>query len=420
MKSAQDLTLNSTTAAPGRTGLFNAIVRRGVLSVLGQMTDGHVTLVENGQIRTFGKVDSHPDLHAVLRVNEPRFYSAVALRGSVGAGEAYMNGLWDCDNLTAVIRIFARNRHLLDSIDGSLGKVWAPLYRLLYALRRNTRSGSRRNIHRHYDLGNEFFQLFLDETLTYSSAYFESEATSLRDASLAKIDRLCDKLELSRDDHLLEIGTGWGAFAIRAAQRHGCRVTTATISREQYNLARERVESANLSDRITVLLKDYRDLEGTFDKLVSVEMIEAVGYPFLEDYFRKCDSLLRPGGRMVLQAITISDEFLETAMRSVDFIKHYIFPGSALPSLNLMRSIIERATRFRWSEVEDITSHYVLTLRLWRERFHEAIERVRAMGYSEEFIRMWDYYFCYCEGGFNERHIGDVQLTLDKSSGEEP
>jgi cyclopropane-fatty-acyl-phospholipid synthase len=331
-----------------------------------------------------------------------------------------MNGLWDCDNLTAVIRIFARNRHLLDSIDGRLGKVGAPLYRLLYALRRNTRSGSRRNIHRHYDLGNEFFQLFLDETLTYSSAYFESEAMSLRDASLAKIDRLCDKLELSTDDHLLEIGTGWGGFAIRAAQRHGCRVTTATISREQYNLARERVENAGLSDRITVLLKDYRDLEGTFDKLVSVEMIEAVGYPFLEDYFRKCDALLRPGGRMVLQAITIADEFLEPAMRSVDFIKHYIFPGSALPSLNLMRSIVERATRFRWSEVEDITSHYVLTLRLWRERFHEAIERVRSMGYSEEFIRMWDYYFCYCEGGFSERHIGDVQLTLDKSSGEEP
>lgn len=226
-----------------------------------------------------------------------------------------------------------------------------------------------------------------------------------------------DWLDLGPDDHVLEIGTGWGGFAIRAVQRHGCRVTTTTISAEQYKLARERIEQAGLSDRITVLLADYRDLTGTFDKLVSIEMIEAVGYDFLEEYFKKCDSLLKPGGRMVLQAITITDEFLDEAMHSVEFIKHYIFPGSALPSVGLMRSIVDRSTNLEWASIEDITHHYVLTLRRWRERFHESLDRVRSLGYSEEFIRLWDFYFCYCEGGFSERHIGDVHLVLDKQSG---
>ncbi len=417
MKTAQDLTLNPTTPGFRRTGLLNGLVRRKVFSVLEQMSEGHLTLVENGLTRSFGKSDSHPDLHAVVRVNDPRFYSRLALQGSVGAGGSYMEGLWDCDNLPAVVRIFVRNRRLLESIDGRLGRIAAPAFRLLHSFRRNTRSGSRRNIRSHYDLGNEFFQLFLDETMMYSSAYFTAEEMSLRDASLAKIDRICDRLELGPDDHVLEIGTGWGGFAIRAVQRHGCRVTTTTISAEQYKLARERIEQAGLSDRITVLLADYRDLAGTFDKLVSIEMIEAVGYDFLEGYFRKCESLLRPGGRMVLQAITIADEFLEQALHSVDFIKHYIFPGSALPSVGLMRSIVDQSTSLKWVSIEDITRHYVLTLRRWRERFHESLDRIRALGCSEEFIRLWDFYFCYCEGGFSERHIGDVHLVLDKPLG---
>jgi len=417
MKTAQDLTLNPTTSGVTRIGLIDGLVRRKVLSVLEQMSEGHLTLVENGQTQSFGRSESSPELHAVVRVNDPRFYSMVALQGSVGAGGSYMQGLWDCDNLPAVVRIFVRNRQLLESIDGRLGRLASPAFRLLHRMRRNTRSGSRRNIRNHYDLGNDFFRLFLDETMMYSSAYFTSEEMSLRNASLAKIDRICDRLNLGPDDHVLEIGTGWGGFAIRAVQRHGCRVTTTTISAEQYRLARERIEQAGLSDRITVLLEDYRDLAGTFDKLVSIEMIEAVGYDFLEEYFKKCDSLLRPGGRMVLQAITIADEFLEQAKHSVEFIKHYIFPGSALPAVGLMRSIVDQSTSLEWTSVEDITDHYVLTLRRWRERFHESLDQVRGLGYSEEFIRLWDFYFCYCEGGFSERHIGDVHLVLDKRSG---
>ena len=281
-------------------------------------------------------------------------------------------------------------------------------------MRRNSRAGSRRNIAAHYDLGNEFFRSFLDETLMYSAATFEHEQQSLHDAQVARLDRICRKLELGPDDHLLEIGTGWGGLALHAARHFGCRVTTTTISREQWTLARERVREAGLGDRVEVLCEDYRDLTGTYDKLVSIEMIEAIGHQYYDTYFAKCSELLAPHGAMLLQAITIADQRYERARRSVDFIQRYIFPGSCIPSVAALSSSIARASDLRLFHLDDIGPHYATTLAHWRQNLRANLARVRSLGYGEEFIRMWEYYFCYCEGGFMERVIGDVQMLLVK------
>jgi cyclopropane-fatty-acyl-phospholipid synthase len=281
-------------------------------------------------------------------------------------------------------------------------------------MRRNTLSGSRDNIVAHYDLGNDFYKLFLDETLTYSCGIFEKKTSSLKQASLAKYRRICEKLQLSPDDHVVEIGTGWGGFALFAAQNYGCRVTTTTISKEQYQLANQRFQSAGLADKITLLFRDYRKLSGHFDKLVSIEMIEAVGHQFLDAFFAACSRLLREDGMMLLQAITIRDQVFEQHKRSVDFIKRYIFPGSCIPSITAMSDAIAGSSDLKLFHLEDITPHYTRTLRTWRERFFSNIDKVRAMNFPETFIRMWEYYLCYCEGGFAERYIGDVQMLLTK------
>ena len=274
--------------------------------------------------------------------------------------------------------------------------------------------GSRRNIAAHYDLGNDFFELVLDPTMTYSCGYFETDDSTLEQASIAKYDRICRKLDLEPDDHVIEIGTGWGGFAVHAARRYGCRVTTTTISEQQLEFARERVRALGLEGRIELLSSDYRDLEGDYDKLVSIEMIEAVGLEFLDRYFSCCSDLLRPGGVMALQAIIIDERFFERARRSVDFIQRYIFPGSAIPSLAAMERSIRTASELDIVDVEDITTHYPPTLRGWRERLRENVERIRALGYSQVFERMFEFYLSYCEGGFLERSIGDVQVTLKK------
>jgi cyclopropane-fatty-acyl-phospholipid synthase len=312
------------------------------------------------------------------------------------------------------MRILLQNRGVLDGMEGGMARITAPVQKALHWTARNTHAGSRRNIAAHYDLGNEFFRLFLDPTLMYSSAVFERADMTLEEASLAKLDRICRKLDLQPADHVLEIGTGWGGFALHAARHYGCRVTTTTISRRQYELARERIAAAGLGDRITLLLEDYRNLGGRYDKLVSIEMIEAVGHHYYDAYFRKCGELLKPEGMMLLQAITIADQRYDAARKSVDFIQRHIFPGSCIPSVTVMSEAVARVTDMKLFHLEDIGPHYATTLRRWRENLFANIDQVRSLGYPEEFIRMWDFYFCYCEGGFLERAIGDVQMLLVK------
>jgi cyclopropane-fatty-acyl-phospholipid synthase len=312
-------------------------------------------------------------------------------------------------------RILARNIETLDAMDGGTVQLARRVSGVLgAATRSNTRTGSRKNIAHHYDLSNELFGLFLDESMTYSSAIFERDDCTLGEAQLAKLERICRRLDLKPTDHLLEIGTGWGALAIHAAREYGCRVTTTTISREQHRLATERVEAAGLKDRIHVLLSDYRDLAGQHSKLVSVEMIEAVGHEYLDDYFRACSALLAPDGMMLLQAITIADQHHDKHRKSVDFIKEYIFPGSSIPSVTSMLTSTTRATDLRLSNLEDLTPHYARTLRVWRERFFARLSDVRRLGFDESFVRMWEYYLAYCEGAFEERYLGCVHMLFTK------
>jgi len=276
-------------------------------------------------------------------------------------------------------------------------------------------AGSRRNISAHYDLGNDFFRLFLDDTLMYSAGVFETPEATMEEASIAKIDRICRKLELGPDDHLLEIGTGWGGFAIHAARHYGCRVTTTTISEAQHQLARERIIEAGLEDRIELLREDFRNLTGQYDKLVSIEMIEAIGEANIGRFFAVCNGLLKPHGKMLLQSITIADNLYEGYRRSVDFIQRYIFPGGFLPSVASLCHAVGRNSDMRLFHLEDIGPHYAETLKRWRQQFNTNLTAIRALGYPPEFIRMWEFYLCYCEGGFLERATGDVQMLLVKS-----
>jgi cyclopropane-fatty-acyl-phospholipid synthase len=401
---------NSDDGMPALTRLAKSLL----VSQLQKIKHGRLRLIDSGTDRSFGAPTDLGPFDVTLRVRDAHFYSDAVFGGTTGAGEAYMRGYWDCDNLTALVRLMVVNRDLMNDVDSGWSRLSAPLFKAAHWLNRNTSAGSRRNIAAHYDLGNKFFELFLDETMAYSCGIFETPGASLFDASTAKFDAACSKLKLTPGQHLLEIGTGWGGLAIHAARHYGCRVTTTTISREQYELAKERVARANLGDRITLLLDDYRDLRGEFDALVSIEMIEAVGHQYLDTYFRQCSALLRPHGAMLLQAITIRDQFYEQAKRSVDFIKRFIFPGSFIPSAQALLNSLARSTDLKMFHMEDIGPHYARTLRLWRERLLARREDVHALGYPETFVRMWEYYLCYCEGGFEERQLGDVQMLLTK------
>lgn len=379
------------------------------------LAHGELTLVEAGRRETFGQRTSRCDLACTLHIHRPRSHAEIAFGGSVGAGESYMAGDWEADDVTALVRIMLANREVLEGMEGGLAWLSVPLRGLLHAAARNTRAGSRRNIGAHYDLGNDFFALFLDPTLMYSCAFFEREDMTLEQASIAKLEQVCRKLALGPQDHLLEIGTGWGSLAIHAARHHGCRVTTTTISREQHALAVERIREAGLSDRVEVLLQDYRDLQGRYDKLVSIEMIEAVGHQYFDTFFSRCGELLAPGGTMLLQAITIADQQYEAARDSVDFIKRHIFPGCCIPSVGALSASIARSSPMRIVHLEDIGLHYARTLAEWRRNLLAHRDRVRALGYPEEFIRMWEFYLCYCEGGFAEQALGDVQMVMQRA-----
>jgi cyclopropane-fatty-acyl-phospholipid synthase len=370
-----------------------------------------LTIIENGQHLVFG---SDKNLQAAITINDAHFYGEIAFGGSIGAGEAYMLGYWSADNLTNVIRIMAANQTVTDALEGGYQWLSKPLLKVLHYLNRNTQDGSRKNIAAHYDLGNDFFKLWLDPSMMYSAAIFESADCSLEAASLKKLKIICDKLDLQPTDHVVEIGTGWGGFAIYAASKYGCKVTSTTISKQQFDEANARVKAANLQDKITLLLNDYRDLTGTYDKLVSIEMIEAVGHQFYDVYFAKCASLLKPNGMALIQAITITDQRFEAAKNSVDFIQRYIFPGSNIPSITALLNSATQASDLKLLDLEDIGPHYATTLCKWRENFFEHIQQVRQLGYSEEFIKMWEFYLCYCEGGFAERALGDAHLLFTK------
>ncbi|MGQ0810826.1 MAG: class I SAM-dependent methyltransferase [Nitrospiraceae bacterium] len=393
-------------------------IARGLLFArLKALKQGVITVVEGDARISFGSLETPGALKATIIVHDPACYVDMAFGGTIAVGESYSRGQWSSDDLTTVVRIFVLNREVLDGMDHGWATMIAPLQRMLYRLRRNTRTGSRRNIAAHYDLGNEFFGLILDKTMMYSCAFFNHADATLKDASVAKLDRICRKLRLSSEDHLLEIGTGWGGFAVHAAVHYGCHVTTTTISRKQYEYAVRLVADKGVADRVTVLLKDYRDLHklGTvFDKIVSIEMIEAVGHQFYDAYFTACSNLLKPTGMMLLQAITIEDRLYERAARSVDFIQRHIFPGSCIPSIGAMCRAVSRTTDFSLFHLEDIGAHYAPTLREWRRGLMANVGQIRQLGFSEEFVRLWDYYFCYCEGGFIERSISNVHMLFVK------
>ncbi len=388
------------------------LLRGRLVAQLEPLRAGRITLQDACGSIVLGAADS--DLAVNVQVASGAFYRAVAARGSIGAGEAYMAGHWRCDDLVALVRILVRNRELLDGMERGLARLGGWLLRGAHALRRNTLAGSRRNIAAHYDLGNDFFELFLSADLMYSSACWADGADTLEAASTRKLDRICHKLRLGPADHVLEIGSGWGGLALHAARHFGARVTTTTISAEQCALARARVAQAGLAQRITVLQQDYRALRGQYDKLVSIEMVEAIGAPYLEVYFGQLGRLLRPNGLALLQAITIEDHRYTRALKSVDFIKRHVFPGSFIPSIQALLSAKTAASDLALVELEDFGSSYARTLQAWRLRFLRQLPAVRRLGFDEPFIRMWEFYLAYCEGGFLERSIGVAHLVFAK------
>jgi cyclopropane-fatty-acyl-phospholipid synthase len=388
---------------------MNALCRAIACRLLRRISVGSIAIVENGERVTFGA--GAPA--ATIDVHSPRFWPML-LRGSRGIADAYSAGLFDSPDLVAVIRVAARNAHRLDRVRARFAPVRWPLQRLRAQLTRNTRSRSRRGIAAHYDLGNELFTRMLDSTMSYSCAVYDDGCTTLEQASVRKLELVCEKLDLGPDDRVIEIGTGWGAFATYAAASRGCHVTTTTISREQYEYACRTVRELGLEDRVSVLMQDYRDLDGRFDKLVSIEMIEAVGWQHMGTFFAKCSSLLEDDGAMLLQAITIDDRAYEVEKASRSFIKTHIFPGGCLPSLEVITRSLARRTDMQTIALQDITAHYVPTLRQWRESFLAHIDELEALGYDERFQRLWTLYLAYCEAGFAERRICDLQLVLGK------
>jgi cyclopropane-fatty-acyl-phospholipid synthase len=395
------------------SAIITNLAKKLFLKTLAGLRVGSLELVCPEATYRFGQPDD--PLQAVVAVHEDRFFLRALLAGDIGVGEGYMEGDWSTPDLVAVVRLAVRN---LDQIDGS-NRFFTAFRRIAdyvaHRRNRNSQSGSKRNIAYHYDLGNEFYKLFLDRSLAYSCAYYENEDDALERAQIRKVDTICRKLELSADDHILEIGTGWGGFAAYAAETYGCRVTTTTISRQQYDYARELFSRSVAGERIELLFEDYRNLTGKYDKIVSIEMFEAVGYKHYDDFFGACDRLLKPDGRMLLQTITILESKFQQYRKQSDWIKKHIFPGAELASvLEIQRSLL-RSTRMQLFQLEDIGISYAFTLKEWRRRFLERLPEVRQQGFDERFVRMWDYYLAYCEGAFREGYIGDVQMVLSKT-----
>jgi cyclopropane-fatty-acyl-phospholipid synthase len=413
MKSAS-LCIERPVSSTRQGGVLSDYAKRVLLTQLDNLCHGELILNDGDEQYVFGRQDDIFPKTVTVTITDTGFYTRMLMQGALGGGEAYIDGHWQCDDPTSMVELFLCNRQYIDKVGPVRKWLMKPLHLLQHYSRRNTLKGSRRNIEAHYDLGNELFELFLDNTMMYSCGIFQHPQTTLQEASEAKLARICQKLQLKPTDHVLEIGTGWGGFALYAAKHYGCRVTTTTISKKQYEYARQRVRDAGLDDRITLLFEDYRNLNGSYDKLVSIEMIEAVGHRYFDTYFKKCSELLKPDGMMLLQSITIADQRYPVAKKSIDFIQRYIFPGGCLPSVSALSDAISRKSDMRIFHLEDIGPHYATTLRHWRNRFLANIDKIRQLGYPERFIRMWEYYLCYCEGGFRRQSIGTVQVLLTK------
>ena len=403
-----------TLPAGDRPGLITRACKRVLMGQLQRIEGAQITLIDNGESTTFGKAENANVPRCRITVRHPRFYRDAVMGGHLSAAEGYVHGLWDCDDLTALVRVFAKNLSLSDEMDKLSVRIGGFILKLGHALKRNSLTGSRQNIAAHYDLGNDFFELLLDPTLTYSCAVFEKSDTPLIQAQHAKLDRLIDKLDLKPSDHLVEIGTGWGALAIRASERTGCKVTTTTLSQQQHDHATQLIAERGLGDRITVVMKDYRELEGQYDKLVSVEMIEAVGHEYYGQFFEACGRLLKPTGRGVIQTITIPDERYESARKCIDFIKKYIFPGSCIPSIGVLNNAMQHNSDLSLAHLEDFGQHYATTLNHWAKNLQENRSDILDRGYPKELLRLWDFYLAYCEGGFIEENIGLAQFEVRK------
>lgn len=396
------------------TSVIDGWAKNIVFRWLKSFTQGSLTIDDDDGRHHFGQPSHKAAISAHIVVKHDSVYRDVLFNGTVGSGEAYMKGSWESPNLVNVIRLMCNNMDRLNKINRGWSKVNSIAARMVHRLRSNNKHNAKLNIAAHYDLGNDFFAEFLDPTMMYSSAIFPTSESTLEEAAVYKLEHICQRLQLRETDHLLEIGTGWGGMAIHAAKNYGCRVTTTTISREQYNFALARVKAAGLENQITVLLEDYRDLKGKYDKLVSIEMIEAVGRRYFQQYFSTCNRLLKDSGLMLIQAITMADQRYDLSGESSDFIQRYIFPGGDLPSISVITKHVGQDTDMQLVGVEDITLDYALTLSAWRHRFFERLGNIKSQGYNDVFIRMWEFYLSYCEGGFMERTIGTMQFLMAK------
>lgn len=394
-------------------GFLERYYKRAIHQWLSDITIGCLVLEEGGECYTFG--DAHSEFAARVTIHSPITYRDLLLNGLVGAGESYMRGAWSSPDLVLAVRILCANLSVMQQAQ----RGWFSAKQFLansahHFFRHNSKKNSRLNIAAHYDLGNDFFSLFLDPSMMYSSAIYPNPEATLAEAATYKLEHICQRLCLNDTDHLLEIGTGWGGMAIYAAKNYGCHVTTTTISKEQYEYAQQAVQREGLADKVTVLFNDYRDLEGQFDKLVSIEMIEAVGHRYYSSYFSACSRLLKADGLMLIQAITVPDQRYEVTKNSTDFIQQYIFPGGELPSVHIINQHLRDDTDLQVVGIDDIALDYAKTLAAWRDGFFEKIDQVRAQGFNDVFIRMWDFYLAYCQGGFRERTISTVQMVMAK------
>ena len=391
--------------------LFKKIVMKKFFT----LKHGYIILKDNSKEYKIGNENS--ELKVNLEILSDEFYVLIGSGGIMGASEAYALGLWKVDDLVKLIQIIVRNKELMENIDSGLSSIMKPVNKWIHYRRQNTLIGSKKNIIAHYDLSNDFYRLWLDKTMTYSCGIFLDDNATLEQASVEKLDRICRKLKLKKNDSVLEIGTGWGSFAIHAAKNYGCKITTTTISDAQFDYAKNRIKEEGLEKQITLLNSDYRLLNGKFDKIASIEMIEAVGHKNVKTYFEKISSLLKDDGLFAMQGITYNDQNFDVYKNSVDFINKYIFPGSCLISVSQVSEIIKKNTSMLFIDLEDITSHYATTLKIWRENFFEKLPKIRELGFSEAFINLWEFYFVYCEAGFLEKNIGDYQFVFSKKEG---
>lgn len=392
----------------------HSLAKKLVLQWVAKLEYGCLEVFDDDQYYSFGQEKSATDLIATIHIHEEDFYSAILFNGTTGSGESYMQRKWTSPNLLNVIQIFVANIDTITELDNNKN-IFKKVAQNIWAMAtKNTLQNSQKNISAHYDIGNDLFALFLDPTMMYSAAIFDEQHQSLEAASVNKLDTICKKIQLTADDHIIEIGSGWGGFACHAAKHYGCKVTTTTISEEQFNYCQQRIKDEGLESQITVLFKDYRELEGSYDKLVSIEMIEAVGHQYYQSFFQCCNKLLKNDGIMLIQAITISDQRYHEALNSIDFIQRYIFPGGCLPCNAVITEHLAKDTNMQLADLHDITDDYATTLSIWRDRFFANIEKVKALGYNDVFIRMWEFYLCYCEGGFLQRSIQTSQFVMTK------